>query len=284
MVPQIRNVEAVVCASTHEAAWLERNLLEQSLPRWNRSVGGQEVPQYVLLDTRPRAPRIVVEHEHRLDRYPGLLRFGPYLGGARVRTAVEALDRILPLAYTGDGLTGGERDLGRVRGVGAGDRGWVVDAVAAVLARHRDAVGRAAAALAELRDEAAAALDYELAGRIRDEAAALAWLTDPQRATVDGAGDAEIAAWAGSVLVEFGLRGGRLVSWRMTRATSADAAMRVEATPTPWASFAERNAVLAAVLATDDTERGEVTATGPHRPVSTSPGQRQLRRRPALPR
>jgi excinuclease ABC subunit C len=252
MVPQIRRIEAVVCASTHEAAWLERNLLERSMPRWNRAVGGMEVPQYVLLDPRPRAPRIVVEHEHRLDRHPRLLRFGPFLGGARVRLAVEALDRILPLAYTGDGMTGGERELGRLRGVTAGDRGWVVDAVAAVLGRHPDAVDRACAALAELREAAADAGKFELAARIRDEAAALTWLTDAQRVTVAEPADADICGWSDGVLVEFGLRGGRLASWRVRLVSAAQASPAVAATPAAWTEFAHRNADLAAALASRD--------------------------------
>ena len=44
MVARISRVEALVCASLHEACWLERNLHTRSLPRWNRAAAGQEVP------------------------------------------------------------------------------------------------------------------------------------------------------------------------------------------------------------------------------------------------
>ena len=37
MVARTARVEAVVCDSAHEAAWLERNLLRASLPPWNRA-------------------------------------------------------------------------------------------------------------------------------------------------------------------------------------------------------------------------------------------------------
>jgi excinuclease ABC subunit C len=37
MVAAVARVEAVACASVHEAAWLERNLLEARMPRWNRT-------------------------------------------------------------------------------------------------------------------------------------------------------------------------------------------------------------------------------------------------------
>ncbi len=36
-VSRIARVEAVRCSSQHEASWLERNLLEQRLPRWNKT-------------------------------------------------------------------------------------------------------------------------------------------------------------------------------------------------------------------------------------------------------
>src|ERR1700736_5860998 len=46
MVRRIARIEAVICKSEHEAAWLERNLLEQALPPWNKTAGGQEVPVF----------------------------------------------------------------------------------------------------------------------------------------------------------------------------------------------------------------------------------------------
>jgi len=44
MVAKIARAEAVACDSAHEAAWLERNLLQARKPPWNRvDKGGQEV-------------------------------------------------------------------------------------------------------------------------------------------------------------------------------------------------------------------------------------------------
>jgi excinuclease ABC subunit C len=62
MVARIARIEAVACDSDHEAAWLERNLLETALPRWNRTPGGQEVPVYLRLDPGPGAPGLAVTH------------------------------------------------------------------------------------------------------------------------------------------------------------------------------------------------------------------------------
>src|SRR4029079_6035235 len=66
MVPQIGGLEAVACASGHEAAWLERNLLERAMPRWNRTAGGQEVPVWIRLDRGPATPGLSVVHEHHV--------------------------------------------------------------------------------------------------------------------------------------------------------------------------------------------------------------------------
>ena len=50
MVPCVTRVEVAACDSTHEAAWLEGNLLERRRPGWNRAVGGNEVPVAIRVD------------------------------------------------------------------------------------------------------------------------------------------------------------------------------------------------------------------------------------------
>jgi excinuclease ABC subunit C len=78
MVTRIARVEAVACDSAHEAAWLERNLLQARKPPWNRArTGGQEVEVWIRLSDDPRTPGVAVVHERNgKDRH-----FGPYLGG-----------------------------------------------------------------------------------------------------------------------------------------------------------------------------------------------------------
>ncbi len=99
MVRRIVSIEALICQSEHEAAWLERNLLEQALPPWNKTAGGQEVPVYLRLDWQSGSPGVTVVHS--IEPSTGVRYFGPYLGGGKVRLAASALHRVLPLAYTG---------------------------------------------------------------------------------------------------------------------------------------------------------------------------------------
>jgi excinuclease ABC subunit C len=248
MVTRIDRIEAVPCDSVHEAGWLERNLLERSLPRWNRTRGGQETPVYLRLDTRPGAPGLSVAHV-RQDT-DGIAYFGPYLGGDRARLVVSALHRILPLAHAGTRLRGAELDLARTRGIGATDAGALADAVTAVLRRSPEAILQARSDLVRARDLASTEMAFELAGRIQDELQALDWATGSQRVTVeDDVLDRDVYGWSGGILVHFGIHAGRLDTWSQRRCTEARAAPRLAAVPTEWVDFAQRAAELADSLA-----------------------------------
>ena len=265
MVARIVRVEAVACESEHEAAWLERNLLERSMPPWNRTAGGQEVPVYLRLDARPGGPGLTVAHAGPVTASAAAASaptggdrdvrcFGPYLGGDRVRLAVTGLHRVLPLAYAGTGLTGSARDMAATLGVRPGDRERLVATLAAVLGREPDAVAAVRAELAARRERAAGALAFELAGRLHAELDAVDWLTSPQRVTLGSAADAADAreatvhGWAGGVLVRFEIRAGRLDSWTQRACKEAAARPHLAASPAGWADFAHRNAELAAAL------------------------------------
>ena len=246
MVARVARVEAVLCDSPHEAAWLERNLLQAARPPWNRTPGGQEVLVYLQLDARPRAPGLTVARAHRPG--PGLRYFGPYLGGLRARQAVAAIGRVCPLAATGTALRGAERDLARARGAAGGDRGALAEAVSAILAREPAAVSAARARLEQLRGEATQALAFELAAKINSELEALDWIISPQRVTTLEPAAFEACGWSGQLLVRFVIRAGRLRQWSQEHCDQAAAGPALAATPAGWAGFAQRSAELAAAL------------------------------------
>jgi excinuclease ABC subunit C len=251
MVSRIEEVEAVACDSGHEAAWLERNLLHASRPPWNRS-RGEEVPVCLRLDARPRRVGLSVEHcLDRLGREPvaGVELFGPYLGGARARLAVAALHRVLPVAYTADGLPASQVDLGRVLGLDGLDREALLTTVRRVLNRDPDAVDRVRRGLIARRDEAAHALAFERAGQVQAELEALDWVVSPQRVAALDPVAHDVAGWADGMLVQFAVRDGRLCSWTRRRCSETAARPHLTSTPSDWSLFADRNARLAATLA-----------------------------------
>lgn len=246
MVPQVAEVQAVRCASVHEAAWLERNLLERSRPRWNRVRGGLEVPTYLHLLRRGSAAALVVAH----DRGEGLgvRTFGPYLGGNRARLAASGLDRALALSYAGGRLGGFDRDMARVRGVVRGDLEGRVAVAVGVLEREPEALVSVREELLRRRDAAAAALAFELAARVDAELEAVQWLVAEQRVTVDGVGDTRAHGWSDGVLVTFDVTAGRLSRWSQRPATRQDGDPLVAGTAECWRSFAGQAAELAARL------------------------------------
>ena len=255
MVARIAQVEAVPCASAHEAAWLERNLLERRTPPWNRSrSGGQEAEVWIRLSQSADAPGVAVARRPRSGdraRY-----FGPYLGGQKARRAVSGLGRVLPLGlaayWATDPPAGTGRELARVRGASAGVRADLARAVAAVLDRDPGAVTALRAELIRRRDTAAAGLAFEFAGRVQAELEAVDWITAEQKVTQAQPSDFDVLGWAGGVLVRFEVRAGRLSGWTQ-RACPAPAARRhlasAPADPSPaWTDFARQTAELAALL------------------------------------
>jgi excinuclease ABC subunit C len=244
MVARIARAEAVVCDTAHEAAWLERNLLQRRLPPWNRSPGGQEAEVWIRLSVQPRHPGLTVV------RRPAPGDFGPYLGGQKARDAVSGIARVLPLAHAADGRAGAERDLAQLRGGSPGARAELARAIAAVLGRDRDAVAALRAELTARRVAAAAALAFEFAGKLQAELEALDWITGEQKVTRApwGQDDVDVYGWADGVLVCFEIRGGRVSGWRQRLCAAAVARPYLDQSPPGWASFARRNAELAARL------------------------------------
>ena len=229
MVARIDRVEAIVCASEHEAAWLERNLLEHQLPRWNRTRGGQEVPAYIRLDERPTAPSLRAVHAAGTDAHARY--FGPYLGGDKVRLAVAALHRVLPLAYTGTGLTGAQRDMAATLGVAGADRDRLVQTLTAVFDRDDAAVASVLLRPAGTPHPAAAVVAFEFAARLNTELDAVDWITCPQRVTRPDPHDCDIAGWADGILLRFQMRAGRLCSWTQRACTQEHARRYLDSTP-----------------------------------------------------
>jgi excinuclease ABC subunit C len=247
MVERIVHLEAVSCCSAHEAAWLERNLIEQRRPPWNRTAGGLGVAVFLRLDWRTGTPGLSVTHS--MEPADQARYFGPYLGGGRVRLAAAALRRLMPLAYSGEALSGSGLELARVRGVEPGARPQLVEAITRVLERSPAALASARATLVGWRDAASASLDFERAASIQAELNALDWVVAEQNVTLLEPRAFDACGWSGGILVEFQFRGGRLCSWTQRRCTELDAQRRLVATPARWRDFAGRNAQLAAWLA-----------------------------------
>ncbi len=243
MVPQIAAVEALECASVHEATWLERNLLERGLLRFNRARGGQEVPVWLVLDPGPRAPALRLAHAPDANS----ITVGPFLGADRARLVRSGLHRVWPLAATATGLTRSERDIAASRGVTPQDRDRFVALIVDAVSAHEPAVEAWRCGLLQARDRAVDGLAFELARQITDELEVIAWATGTQRVTTTEPIDADVHGWYEGVLVSLEIRSGRMERWHQ-RLVEREPLAKVEATPPQWREFADGNARLAARL------------------------------------
>jgi excinuclease ABC subunit C len=245
MMPRVARIEALVCDSVHEAAWTERNLLERSMPPWNRVVGGLEVPVSIHLDVSPTAPRVGLASARRPG--PGVRCFGPYLGAGKAKLALSGLERLYPIGHAGPTSSSGAQELARLRGGHDVPVAQLARAVESVLDREPTAVAAALAALTARRDAAAGAQAYEAAARLQQEIEALEWVVAPQRVTATGErGHQDHTAWGGDVLLRLRVSDGRLRSWEQEPCTRPAPGAQA---PDGWLPFLRRNAELAARLA-----------------------------------
>ena len=238
MVTRVDRIEAVVCQSRHEAAWLERCMLEHRMPPWNRTAGGQEVPVWLKITNDG------VQVEHR--PVGTAVRFGPYLGGTQTRSAADGLNRAYPFRYATT-RSGAERDMARVRGVLPIDGPRMRAAVAAVLSGDPASVDACRTELVCRREASVEMLDFERAAVIQGELEGLAWIMEPSRVLGHGP-DHDVHGWAAGLLLTFELRGGRISGWRTRPCTQQGAQDWLSSTPGHWRDFAAENAQLAALL------------------------------------
>lgn len=262
MIPQIATVEALTCASAHEAAWLERNLLERTLPRWNRVRGGQEVPSWLVLDPGPAHPELRLQAQPD----PRLESFGPYLGSDRARLGLSGLLRVWPIHLTGDRPDAADRAFAESRAVSPESRETWLCGVRAVLGRDQAACDLHRSLLMAARDRAVAKLAFETAGQIHKELAAVGWLAAVQRVTGCDPAGLVVHGWADGLLVTLRATAGVLDTWTVRPAAASLGRELAALTPPAWQDFARSNVELAARLADAHTAPGNRSNSAPTRP------------------
>lgn len=184
MVRRVRRVVTVRAVSEHEAAFLERTLLERHDPPYNRTLGFESV---VAIRVAPSSVAAV----HEFGPAEGVRLFGPYLGWSPAAGAASALARAYPihLCRPANAMTSVERDLARRRGLGASDAVDLAHRIVAVLERDPAAVAEVVARTEEARDRASELGLYERAAELQAQIAGLRWIAQPQTAaslTADG--------------------------------------------------------------------------------------------------
>ena len=176
LLESLDRIEVEVVGSELEALLLESQLIRRYQPRYNRALRSHEQYPFIRVDIANPWPRISLAKARKAD---GARYFGPFRNANAARQTVDLLNRVVPLrtctrsfkdarSYGAPCL---ELDLGRCLGpcVHRADRdryqSLVRDVVAFLDGRDEALYGLLHAAL----NEAASALDFERAARLRRE-------------------------------------------------------------------------------------------------------------------
>nr|WP_275993682.1 excinuclease ABC subunit UvrC [Argonema antarcticum] len=189
MVQQVAEIEFIVTDTEAEALALEANLVKQHQPYFNVLLKDDKKYPYVLITWSENYPRIFVTRNRRLakkqDKY-----YGPYTDAGILRQTLHIIKRIFPLRQRPQPLFKDRPclnyDLGRCPGVcqqliSSEEYRKIVQKVAMVFqGRSQELIDILTAQM----EQAAMALNFETAARIRDQISGLKSLTADQKVSL----------------------------------------------------------------------------------------------------
>jgi DNA polymerase III subunit epsilon len=188
LIESLSRIQVEVVGSELEALLLESQLIRRYQPRYNTALRSHEQYPFIRVDIGNPWPRISLAKSRKND---GAKYFGPFRSAATARKTVDLINRVVPLRTCTrsfrDARSYGspciQLDIGRCLGpcVGRADR----DEYMALVHRVIDYVDGRDQALHEVLwqglEEAADALDFERAARLRRDLQASLSLTAAQR-------------------------------------------------------------------------------------------------------
>ena len=175
MISHIDDFEILLCETNLEALMLECNLIKHYKPYYNILLKDDKHYPYLKADIRQPFPRL--EIARRMER-DGAKYFGPYIGANAVRQVIEAVRDVFPLRSCRQALPPARPkrpcmnyELGRCLAPCAGkctegEYAEMMNGVMNFLNGNYDSV---LSRLQKDMEEAAAAMRYEKAARIRDK-------------------------------------------------------------------------------------------------------------------
>lgn len=188
LIESLSRIQVEVVGSELEALLLESQLIRRYQPRYNTALRSHEQYPFIRVDVANAWPRVSLAKARKND---GARYFGPFRSAATARKTVDLINRVVPLRTCTrsfrDARSYGapciQLDIGRCLGpcVGRANR----DEYMALVHRVIDYVDGRDQALHEVLwqglEEAAAALDFERASRLRRDLQASLALTATQR-------------------------------------------------------------------------------------------------------
>src|SRR5918994_7013132 len=187
---RVSQIDFIVTKSETEALVLESNLIKRYRPRFNASLRDDKSYPYIVVTTGDEYPRV---YATRGAHNPRHRYFGPFPSAGSVHSTLDVLNKTFPFRKC-RGPEPGRRSgvpclnyhIGRSAApcIGAIFKEDYDGIVADVVAFLEGRVDRLIRERQTAMREAAAAMDFERAAKLRDELSALTHVRDRQRATI----------------------------------------------------------------------------------------------------
>jgi excinuclease ABC subunit C len=222
MVTTAASVEWTVVSTEVEALQLEYNWIKEFDPRYNVRYRDDKSYPVLAVTLNEEYPRLMV---YRGPRRKGVRYFGPYSHAWAIRETLDLLTRVFPARTCSAGVFKRHNQINRPCLLGYIDK-CSAPCVGRVTAdEHRKIVldfcdflsgktDRLIRDMEQQMNEAAAALDFEKAARMRDNVSALKRAVEKQTVVFGDGTDADVVAFAGDELEAavqvFHVRGGRV--------------------------------------------------------------------------
>ena len=221
MISRIDDFEILLCDTNLEALILECNLIKEHRPYYNILLKDDKHYPYLKTDLKQPFPRLEICRRQERD---GARYFGPYIGANAVRQVLEAVRNVFPLRTCRQALPAKtpkrpcvNYELGRCMAPCAGKcteeaYGDMMDGVLSFLGGD---YGRVLDRLQNEMNEAAAAMRYEKAARIRDRIRDVRGLMERQTALRTDNSEQDLIALAqdglDAMIQILYIRGGRML-------------------------------------------------------------------------
>ena len=215
LVSHIEDLETIITANELEALILECNLIKKHHPKYNIMLRDDKTYPYLKLTLNEDYPRLITTRRVVKD---GSRYFGPYTSSTAMKETLNLLRRLFPLR-TCKHL--GERPcleyhIKRCPAPCAGfvDKETYKEMVRSVCWFLEGKTEEIETALTEKMQQLAQKLEFELAGKIRDQLAAIRQITEKQKILTD-TGDMDAVGMAslplGTCMQVFFVRNGKIL-------------------------------------------------------------------------
>jgi excinuclease ABC subunit C len=201
MVSKIKELEYFVTASEQEALILELNLIKRYHPRYNVRLKDDKTFPYLKINLNEDWPRVHITR--RLEENGGRY-FGPFASAKSIRQTLKLLKGIFPFRSCTRPITGTdprpclEYDIGHCLApcIGKTSRTEYDEVIKQLILFLEGKQERVVKQLESRMNQAAEAMDFEKAARLRDQIQAVEKVVEGQRIATRLKGEQDVIAFA----------------------------------------------------------------------------------------